>query len=74
MVLGIFNLVPIPPLDGSRVVGAFLPPDMYRSWARLDRYGIIFLILVFVVFQGPFQAMLNNAFDAVSSVLLPRFF
>lgn len=74
VVLGLFNLVPIPPLDGSRVLGAFLPPDMYRSWSQLDRYGIIFIILIFVVLQGPFQTILNGAFQAVSSVLLPRFF
>ena len=74
VVLGIFNLVPIPPLDGSRVLGAFLPPDMYRSWTQLDRYGIIFIILIFVVLQGPFQTILSGTFQALSSVLLPRFF
>jgi len=74
VVLGLFNLVPIPPLDGSRVLGAFLPPEMYRSWIQLDRYGIIFIILIFVVLQGPFQSVLSGTFQAVSSVLLPRFF
>ena len=74
VVLGLFNLVPIPPLDGSRVLGAFMPPDMYRSWIQLDRYGIIFIILIFVVLQGPFQTILSGTFQAVSSVLLPRFF
>jgi Zn-dependent protease len=74
VVLGIFNLVPIPPLDGSRVLGAFLPPRMYQSWLQLDRYGMFFIILVFVILQGPFQTVLSAAFQAVSSVLVPRFF
>lgn len=74
VVLGIFNLVPIPPLDGSRVLGAFFPPRMYQSWLQLDRYGMFFIILIFVVLQGPFQTILSGAFRAVSSVLLPRFF
>jgi Zn-dependent protease len=74
IVLGIFNLVPIPPLDGSRVLGAFLPPNMYRSWIQLDRYGMFFIILVFVLLQGPFQALLSGGFNLVSSLLIPRFF
>ena len=32
IVLGVFNLIPIPPLDGSRVLGAFLPRNAYEKW------------------------------------------
>jgi Zn-dependent protease len=74
VVLGIFNLVPIPPLDGSRVLGAFLPPSMYRSWIQLDRYGMFLIILVFVLLQGPFQRLLGGGFNLISSLLIPRFF
>jgi Zn-dependent protease len=74
VVLGIFNLVPIPPLDGSRVVGAFLPPNLYRTWSQWDRYGMFFIILVFVLLQRPFQALLSGGFNFISSLLLPRFF
>ena len=34
IVLGIFNLIPIPPLDGSRVLGAFLPRNAYEQWVQ----------------------------------------
>jgi Zn-dependent protease len=74
VVLGIFNLVPIPPLDGSRVLGAFLPPTMYRSWIQLARSGMFLIILVFVLFQGLFQRLLGGGFGLISSLLLPRFF
>ena len=40
IVLGIFNLIPIPPLDGSRIVGASCPDRAYASWSALDQYGM----------------------------------
>lgn len=42
--LGLFNLLPIPPLDGSKVVGAFLPDDLYFRLMRFERYGILLLL------------------------------
>ncbi|HID02250.1 MAG TPA: site-2 protease family protein [Desulfobacterales bacterium] len=48
LILCIFNFLPIPPLDGSKIVAGLLPPDMARSYASLERYGfIIILILAF---------------------------
>ena len=48
LVLMIFNLVPIPPLDGSKVLFAFLPPQTAWRWRPiLEQYGFILLILVF---------------------------
>jgi Zn-dependent protease len=74
VVLGIFNLVPVPPLDGSRVLGGFLPRDVYARWIELDRYGMIFILLLLFVFQGPFFSVLQRAFSLVSRVLLPAYF
>jgi len=42
--LALFNLIPVPPLDGSRVVGAFLSDDAYIKYSKLERYGM-YLIL-----------------------------
>jgi Zn-dependent protease len=54
IVLGTLNLVPIPPLDGSRVVGGFLPRDLYLRWAALDRYGnYVFLGVVVLMLAAP---------------------
>lgn len=74
VVLGIFNLLPVPPLDGSRVLGGFLPSEAYARWVELDRYGMIFILLILFVFQGPFFTVLRGAFDLVSRVLLPAYF
>jgi Zn-dependent protease len=48
--LGLFNLVPIAPLDGFKVVGGILPRHLYHSWQQLEKYG--FLFLLFFVFLG----------------------
>jgi len=42
----VFNLIPIPPLDGSRIVSYFLPPRLYHQYNYLERYGFIILILM----------------------------
>lgn len=42
--LGVFNLIPVPPLDGSKVVGAVLPSDKYFKYMQYERYGTIILL------------------------------
>ncbi|MCI8330090.1 MAG: site-2 protease family protein [Oscillibacter sp.] len=42
--LGLFNLVPIPPLDGAKVLGAFLPDQAYFGLMRYERYGMLLLL------------------------------
>lgn len=43
VILGVFNLVPIPPLDGSRVVIGLLPRDLVPGYLRLERAGFIII-------------------------------
>jgi Zn-dependent protease len=52
--LAIFNLIPLPPLDGSRIVGWLLPRRLQPYWYRLDRAGllIVFGMLVFLQLGG----------------------
>jgi Zn-dependent protease len=46
LVLCIFNFLPIPPLDGSRILAGLLPEHLARSYTSLERYGFIILILL----------------------------
>ena len=52
VVLGIFNLIPVPPLDGSRIVGGFLPKRAYDVWVGIDRYGIFIIIILLVLISS----------------------
>lgn len=47
LVLAIFNLIPIHPLDGFKVVGGLLPKSVYLQWMEFERFGPIFLIFFF---------------------------
>ncbi|WP_019896336.1 site-2 protease family protein [Hydrogenovibrio halophilus] len=54
LVLMILNLLPLPPLDGSRVLAAFLPPRWVWQYYRLEPYGIFILLgLLFLGILGP---------------------
>lgn len=53
LVLAVFNLVPIPPLDGSKILFAVLPPRFFHIRESLERYGLIFA-LIFVIFLWQF--------------------
>ncbi|MDC9714431.1 MAG: site-2 protease family protein [Gammaproteobacteria bacterium] len=53
LVLGVFNLLPIPPLDGSRVVAALLPNNLAYEYDKLERYGLF--ILLGLLFLGVFE-------------------
>ena len=50
--LGIFNLLPIPPLDGGRIVTDLLPYNLARSFAQLERFGFVIVIGVVMMFPG----------------------
>lgn len=53
--LGIFNLIPLPPLDGSKMVGSFLPMDVARKYESLARYS--FFILMALLLTGSFAVL-----------------
>lgn len=52
ILLAIFNLLPVHPLDGFKVIAGLLPKKYYYDWMDLERYGIIFLILLIFPFFG----------------------
>jgi Zn-dependent protease len=57
IVLGAFNLLPIPPLDGSKILMSILPPSAQESLARIEPYG--FFILAFFLFTGLLNPVIN---------------
>jgi Zn-dependent protease len=74
LVLAFFNLVPIPPLDGSRVVQYFLKGDALRAYASLERWGIVIVLaLVFILPQILPQLDLIGAYFEVTVFPLAQF-
>ena len=67
VLLAVFNLVPLPPLDGSRLLTIFLPPRRQNVIFFLDKWG--FLILLALVFFGGLE-LLSPVRDAVTKFLL----
>lgn len=70
--MGIFNLIPFPPLDGSKVLAAFLPDEAYMKLMRYERYGI--LILLALSWLGLGGNALGNAIYSVYEALFHIFF
>lgn len=74
VVLAVFNLIPIHPLDGFKIVGGILPQDYARQWAELEGYGMIFLILLILPIAGgssPISQLISPVINALLGVLLP---
>ncbi|WP_312263062.1 site-2 protease family protein [Candidatus Igneacidithiobacillus taiwanensis] len=60
-VLFLFNLIPIPPLDGGRVAVGLLPPQASQALSRVEPYG--FIILIVLLFTGVLWTLLGPAFE-----------
>jgi Zn-dependent protease len=69
LVLMVFNLLPIPPLDGSKVLFAFLPPRLSWQWRPvLEQYGFVLLLLIFLLPPG------NSIGSRILTPILDAFF
>jgi Zn-dependent protease len=69
--LAFFNLIPVHPFDGFKIVGGLLPKDKAYEWYQLERYGFLFLILLIVPFGG--QSMAGTIVNFFISPLLGIF-
>lgn len=68
LMLAVFNLIPIPPLDGSQVVEGLLPARYLYSFHQVSRYG--FLVLILALYLGVFR-YLTIPIQIMAGVLLP---
>ena len=74
IILGAFNLIPIPPLDGSKVLMSFLPQDAQQQLARLEPYGFFLLaILLFTGLLNPVIGFMQNLIYGFISLLFKLF-
>jgi Zn-dependent protease len=69
ILLFVFNLIPVPPLDGSRIVGYFLRGEAKRIYVSMEQFGIV-LVLMVVMFFG---FLLRNIVAGVANVILRIF-
>ena len=69
--LGVFNLIPVPPLDGSKVLNSLLPADKYFEYMRYENYGqIIILVLLFTGFlTTPLNYFISRMMDGMLNIV-----
>ena len=75
IVFAVFNIIPIPPLDGSQILVLFLPPKARMTYYRFQQYGMI--VIFVLAFTGLLGIIINPAINAIvslfSAILLPLF-
>jgi len=70
--LGIFNLIPIPPLDGSKVLFSFLPDSVYSKILKYERFG--FILLIGLTYLGVFNTFLSAAITKTGDFMVDYIF
>jgi Zn-dependent protease len=70
VILAAFNLIPIPPLDGSKVLARFLPPRAREFYVRMEPYGALFILLIFFLLPGPIFAIVDPVVRGLTTLLL----
>lgn len=66
---GIFNLIPIPPLDGSRVLYALMPDEIRGMMERMERWGIVLVMIVVIVFPSFLSTFMLGAMQGILQLL-----
>ncbi|MCJ7614914.1 MAG: site-2 protease family protein [Desulfobacterales bacterium] len=69
-VLAIFNLIPVPPLDGSKIFAMFLPLNLRRQYERLEPFGI--LIIVFLLMTNSLNKIISLIISPLIDFLLGK--
>ena len=69
MGLAVFNLLPLPPLDGSKILFAILPEELYWKLMRYERYGM--LAVVALLLTGTLDGVLDFLREGLMGLMLP---
>ncbi|OGD85641.1 hypothetical protein A2164_02085 [Candidatus Curtissbacteria bacterium RBG_13_35_7] len=69
IILGVFNLIPVHPLDGFKVLAGLLPRDWYHDFIQTERYGIF--ILLFLLITGTIGKILFPIVSTILNFLIP---
>jgi Zn-dependent protease len=68
-VMCVFNLIPVPPLDGGRIVTALLPNQLARPYARIELYGpYVFIGLIVLMYTGILSSLLGSTVSLLISL------
>lgn len=68
--LFVFNMLPIPPLDGSRVLYAFAPEPLQRLMEQIESFGLIFVLVILFAFSGFLGPIISNLNDTILRFIL----
>ena len=68
VVLGVFNLIPIPPLDGGRIVVGYLPDELAATYSKIEPYG--FLIIILMLSSGMISTILGPSVNTLLKFFL----
>jgi len=73
VLLGVFNLVPIHPLDGFKIVGGILTDEQAAEWYKLERYGLLFLMMLIIPFGGSsmLHSVISPILNFLNNILIP---
>ena len=71
LLLAVFNMIPLPPLDGGRVAVGLLPDSLARPLARLERYGFFILIGLLLFLPSASTQLLGQRISIFESAILP---